>query len=153
MARLGDVFEAQITGEWGNECVENEAGTKVLRTTNFTSDGMINFDNVVLRRITQSKVEKKIEKSVSTDEKKKGLKILSFRADYVSVLIRFGIFLIFAFILFSVPEVIAWEITAGISAFFIPRCSRPQTQSLAVLCALTYGLYQTHLWSRALRLR
>ena len=76
MARLGDVFEAQITGEWGNECVENEAGTKVLRTTNFTSDGMINFDNVVLRRITQSKVEKKrlhygdiiLEKSGGTEK-------------------------------------------------------------------------------------
>lgn len=76
MARLGDVFEAQITGEWGNECVENEAGTKVLRTTNFTSDGMINFDNVVLRRINQSKVEKKrlrygdiiLEKSGGTEK-------------------------------------------------------------------------------------
>lgn len=54
----------------------------------------------------KSKVEKKIEKSVSTDEKKKGLKILSFRADYVSVLIRFGIFLIFAFIvIFIVTKV------------------------------------------------
>ena len=76
MARLGDVFEAQITGEWGNECAENEVGTKVLRTTNFTSDGMINFDNVVLRRINQSKVEKKrlrygdiiLEKSGGTEK-------------------------------------------------------------------------------------
>lgn len=72
---------------------------------------------------------------------------------FILFLLYLFCFLIFAFILFSVPEVIAWEITAGISAFFIPRCSRPQTQSLAVLCALTYGLYQTHLWSRALRLR
>lgn len=31
-------------------------------------------------------------------EKKKGIKILTFQADYISVLIRFGIFLIFAFI-------------------------------------------------------
>lgn len=76
MARLGDVFEAQITGEWGNECAENETGTKVLRTTNFTPDGMINFDNVVLRRITESKVEKKrlhygdiiLEKSGGTEK-------------------------------------------------------------------------------------
>ena len=76
MARLGDIFEAQITGEWGNECAENETGTKVLRTTNFTPDGMINFDNVVLRRITESKVEKKrlrygdiiLEKSGGTEK-------------------------------------------------------------------------------------
>ena len=44
MARLGDVFEIQITGEWGNECSENETGTKVLRTTNFTPEGRINYD-------------------------------------------------------------------------------------------------------------
>ena len=76
MARLGDVFEAQITGEWGNECTENEAGTKVLRTTNFTPDGIINFDNIVLRSITESKVEKKrlrygdiiLEKSGGTEK-------------------------------------------------------------------------------------
>lgn len=76
MASLGDVFEAQITGEWGNECTENEVGTKVLRTTNFTSDGIINFDNVVLRSITESKVEKKrlrygdiiLEKSGGTEK-------------------------------------------------------------------------------------
>ena len=76
MARLGDIFEAQITGEWGNECTENEAGTKVLRTTNFTSDGIINFDNIVLRSIAESKVEKKrlrygdiiLEKSGGTEK-------------------------------------------------------------------------------------
>lgn len=76
MARLEDVFETQITGEWGNECAENEAGTKVLRTTNFTSDGIINFDNVVLRSITEAKVEKKrlhygdiiLEKSGGTEK-------------------------------------------------------------------------------------
>lgn len=76
MARLGDIFEAQITGEWGNECTENETGTKVLRTTNFTPDGIINFDNIVLRSITESKVEKKrlhygdiiLEKSGGTEK-------------------------------------------------------------------------------------
>ena len=76
MARVGDIFEAQITGEWGNECTENETGTKVLRTTNFTPDGIINFDNIVLRSITESKVEKKrlhygdiiLEKSGGTEK-------------------------------------------------------------------------------------
>lgn len=59
MARLGDVFEIQITGEWGSECTENETGTKVLRTTNFTPEGRINYDDVVVRSINESKVEKK----------------------------------------------------------------------------------------------
>ena len=76
MARLGDVFELQITGEWGTECAENEAGTKVLRTTNFTSDGMIDYKNMVLRSISKSKVEKKrlscgdiiLEKSGGTEK-------------------------------------------------------------------------------------
>ena len=76
MARLGDVFECQITGEWGSECAENEIGTKVLRTTNFTSEGVINYDDVVVRNINESKVEKKrlhygdiiLEKSGGTEK-------------------------------------------------------------------------------------
>ena len=76
MARLGDVFERQITGEWGNECLENETGTNILRTTNFTSDGVINYNNVVVRSIEKSKVESKrlhygdiiLEKSGGTDK-------------------------------------------------------------------------------------
>ena len=76
MARLGDVFECQITGEWGNECAENEIGTKVLRTTNFTPEGRINYGDVVVRSISESKVEKKrlhngdiiLEKSGGTEK-------------------------------------------------------------------------------------
>ena len=56
MARLGDVFDRQITGEWGNECTENETGTKILRTTNFTSEGNINYNDVVARSIREDKV-------------------------------------------------------------------------------------------------
>ena len=56
MVRLGEIFDLQITGEWGNECAANETGTKVLRTTNFTSDGIIDFENVVIRSINKAKV-------------------------------------------------------------------------------------------------
>ena len=74
--KLGEVFESQIAGEWGNECAENENGTKVLRTTNFTQEGRINYDDVVIRSINQSKVEKKrlhygdiiLEKSGGTEK-------------------------------------------------------------------------------------
>lgn len=76
MAKLGEVFKCQITGEWGKECSENEGGIKVLRTTNFTSDGVINYTNVVERNISESKVEKKklqfediiLEKSGGTEK-------------------------------------------------------------------------------------
>ncbi len=74
--KLGDVFERQITGEWGNECSENEPGAKVLRTTNFTSSGEIDFKNVVMRSINKSKVQSKrlhygdiiLEKSGGTEK-------------------------------------------------------------------------------------
>lgn len=76
MAKLGDVFEIQITGEWGSECTENETGIKVLRTTNFTPEGRVNYDDVVVRSINKSKVEKKrlhygdiiLEKSGGTEK-------------------------------------------------------------------------------------
>lgn len=74
--RLGEVFEAQITGEWGNECSEDEIGTNILRTTNFTSYGNVDYSNVVVRSVTKSKVEEKklrygdiiLEKSGGTDK-------------------------------------------------------------------------------------
>lgn len=62
MAKLGEVFKLQITGEWGNDCSENETGTKVLRTTNFTLEGKLNYDNVVNRNISDKKIlEKKLQ--------------------------------------------------------------------------------------------
>ena len=64
------------------------------------------FQKTPLKESKGKEEKEKIEKVSSADEKKKGLKILSFRADYVSVLIRFGIFLIFAFIvIFIVTKV------------------------------------------------
>lgn len=57
--RLGDVFVEQITGEWGRECLEAESGIKVLRTTNFTNLGHVNYDSVVVRYIDPRKVKVK----------------------------------------------------------------------------------------------
>lgn len=76
MTKLKDVFSLQITGEWGIEYTENETNTKVLRTTNFTLDGIINYSDVVLRCIHKDKVEKKklrygdiiLEKSGGTEK-------------------------------------------------------------------------------------
>jgi len=52
---LKDIVEKPITGEWGTE-----GGTvKILRTTNFTNNGYINYENVVLRDIEQKKLIQK----------------------------------------------------------------------------------------------
>lgn len=76
MVKLGDIFKQQITGEWGTDCNSDELGINVLRTTNFTSNGDIDYNYVVKRNIEQSKVEKKklcfgdiiLEKSGGTEK-------------------------------------------------------------------------------------
>ena len=54
-ALLKDLIQKPITGEWG---VEGEL-VNVLRTTNFTKLGVIDFSNVVKRDIKKEKVDKK----------------------------------------------------------------------------------------------
>ena len=64
------------------------------------------FQKKPLKEKKVKEVKSQPEKKETSKEKKGGVKILSFRADYVSVLIRFGIFLIFAFIvIFIVTKV------------------------------------------------
>jgi type I restriction enzyme S subunit len=55
---LNDIFARQITGEWGDESDE-VAGTPVLRTTNFTNEGIIDYGKVAYRLVSQKKVEDK----------------------------------------------------------------------------------------------
>lgn len=74
-----DVIFKPMSGEWG---VDDTAGTgvKVLRTTNFTDTGKIDFSEVVIRIIEPNKVEEKalregdilIEKSGGSDTKPVG---------------------------------------------------------------------------------
>lgn len=76
MAKLGELFVKQIVGEWGNECSDNIDGVSVLRTTNFTNSGIIDYSNVVRRDISYSKIQEKkleygdiiLEKSGGTDK-------------------------------------------------------------------------------------
>lgn len=52
MTKLIDITGKAVSGEWGED---DEAGNgiPVLRTTNFTNDGIINYSNVVTRLITK----------------------------------------------------------------------------------------------------
>ena len=80
MVKLEDVVNEAITGEWGTECIDDEIGTKVLRTTNFTNSGNINYDSVVVRNIPFNKLEQKklkkddiiLEKSGGSDNQPVG---------------------------------------------------------------------------------
>ena len=79
MTKLIDITGKAIAGEWGND---DETGTDipVLRTTNFTNEGVVNFDNVVTRSISKKKLEEKylrpgdiiIEKSGGSDKQPVG---------------------------------------------------------------------------------
>lgn len=74
--KLKDCFENMISGEWGEECLVGDKGTKILRTTNFTNIGKINYSDVVERKINDAKIDKKrlkygdiiLEKSGGTDK-------------------------------------------------------------------------------------
>ena len=76
---LNKLIEKPLAGEWGKEDIDG-TGIKVLRTTNFTDDGVIDYQGVVSRNIDMKKAEKKfmrnkdilIEKSGGSDTKPVG---------------------------------------------------------------------------------
>ena len=56
---LKDIIQKPISGEWGLEDLYG-MGIPVLRTANFTNEGIINFENVVTRNISPSKLKGKL---------------------------------------------------------------------------------------------
>ena len=68
-----------LSGEWGTDD-ETGCGIPVLRTTNFTNEGIVNYRNVVTRTITKKKIAEKylrqgdiiIEKSGGSDKQPVG---------------------------------------------------------------------------------
>lgn len=58
MSKLIDIIGKAISGEWGNDD-ETGHGIPVLRTTNFTNYGVINYDNVVLRDMGEKDISAK----------------------------------------------------------------------------------------------
>ena len=79
MAKLIDITGKAISGEWGNDD-NNGTGIPVLRTTNFTNEGVINYNNVVTRDIKKKDLSQKylqpgdiiIEKSGGSDKQPVG---------------------------------------------------------------------------------
>ena len=79
MAKLIDIIGKALSGEWGTD---DEAGNgiPVLRTTNFTNEGVVNYDSVVTRTITKKNIEEKylrpgdiiLEKSGGSDKQPVG---------------------------------------------------------------------------------
>ena len=75
MAKLIDITGKALSGEWGNDD-ETGDGIPVLRTTNFTNEGVVNYNDVVTRTITKKNIEEKflrkgdiiIEKSGGSDK-------------------------------------------------------------------------------------
>ena len=75
MAKLTDIIGKALSGEWGTDD-ETGDGIPVLRTTNFTNEGVVNYNDVVTRIITKENIEEKylrkgdiiIEKSGGSDK-------------------------------------------------------------------------------------
>ena len=87
MAKLIDITGKAISGEWGNDD-ETGNGIPVLRTTNFTNTGIINFSNVITRDIQKKNLSEKylrngdiiIEKSGGSDTQPVG-RVIFFEAE------------------------------------------------------------------------
>ena len=79
MTKLIDITGKALAGEWGNDD-ETGTGIPVLRTTNFTNEGVVNYESVVTRSITKKNIEDKflrpgdiiIEKSGGSDKQPVG---------------------------------------------------------------------------------
>ena len=75
MSKLIDITGKALSGEWGTDD-EIGNGIPVLRTTNFTNEGIVDYSNVVTRTITKKNIDEKylkpgdiiIEKSGGSDK-------------------------------------------------------------------------------------
>ena len=79
MTKLIEITGKALSGEWGNDD-ETGSGIPVLRTTNFTNDGVVNYANVVTRDIGKKNIDDKflrpgdiiLEKSGGSDKQPVG---------------------------------------------------------------------------------
>lgn len=79
MAKLIEITGKALSGEWGTDD-ESGNGIPVLRTTNFTNEGVVDYSNVVTRTIKKKNIDAKylrkgdiiIEKSGGSDKQPVG---------------------------------------------------------------------------------
>lgn len=79
MAKLIEIIGKVLSGEWGTDD-ESGNGIPVLRTTNFTNEGIVDYSNVVTRTIQKKNIDAKylrkgdiiIEKSGGSDKQPVG---------------------------------------------------------------------------------
>ncbi|WP_027396953.1 restriction endonuclease subunit S [Anaerovibrio lipolyticus] len=79
MAKLIDITGKALSGEWGTDD-EKGIGIPVLRTTNFTNEGVVDYTDVITRIITKKNLDEKylkpgdiiIEKSGGSDKQPVG---------------------------------------------------------------------------------
>lgn len=57
-SKIKDLITATISGEWGEEATDG-VGVKVIRTANFTNLGVIDYKNIVKRKIESKKINQK----------------------------------------------------------------------------------------------
>jgi len=56
--KIKDLITNKISGEWGKEPLQGE-GIKIIRTSNFTNLGVIDYDDIVYREISPNKISQK----------------------------------------------------------------------------------------------
>ena len=79
MTKLIDITGKALSGEWGTDDLDG-SGIRVLRTTNFTNDGVVDYNDVVTRKIAKKNLDSKylrhgdiiIEKSGGSDKQPVG---------------------------------------------------------------------------------
>ena len=79
MAKLIEITGKALSGEWGSDDTTGN-GIPVLRTTNFTNEGIVNYQNVITRTIGKKNISEKylrqgdiiIEKSGGSDKQPVG---------------------------------------------------------------------------------
>lgn len=87
VTKLFDITGKALSGEWGTDDPDG-CGIPVLRTTNFTNVGKVNYDNVVTRNIQKKNISDKllkkgdiiIEKSGGTDKNPVG-RVIYFKGE------------------------------------------------------------------------
>lgn len=79
MAKLIEITGKPLSGEWGSDDLGG-TGIPVLRTTNFTNEGHVNYSEVVTRQIKKKNLSEKmlrngdiiLEKSGGSDKQPVG---------------------------------------------------------------------------------